>query len=33
VGSPGMEVGTQRDPYEVVAFTKDGRRSVFARYR
>ena len=33
VGSPGMEVGTQRDPHEVVAFTKDGRRSVFARYR
>jgi len=33
VGSPGMEVGNQRDPYEVVAFTKDGRRSVFARYR
>lgn len=32
-GSPGMEVpdGT-RDPYEVVAFTADGRQRVFARH-
>lgn len=33
VGSPGMEMGNRRDPYNVVAFTKDGRRSVFAQYR
>ncbi len=33
VGSPGMEMGDRRDPYNVVAFTKDGRRSVFAQYR
>ncbi len=33
VGSPGMEMGNQRDAYNVVAFTKDGRRSVFAQYR
>jgi hypothetical protein len=33
VGSPGMEMGDRVDPYNVVAFTKDGRRSVFAQYR
>lgn len=33
VGSPGMELGDRRDPYNVVAFTRDGRRSVFAQYR
>ncbi|MFP5380489.1 MAG: DUF411 domain-containing protein, partial [Vicinamibacteria bacterium] len=33
VGSPGMEMGDRRDPYNVVAFTRDGRRSVFAQYR
>lgn len=33
VGSPGMEMGDRRDPYNVVAFTMDGRRSVFAQYR
>ena len=33
VGSPGMEVpGRAADPYEVVAFTRDGGRSVFARH-
>lgn len=31
-GSPGMEVGDEREPYEVILFTRDGRRSVFARY-
>lgn len=33
VGSPGMEMGDRRDPYNVVAFTREGRRSVFAQYR
>lgn len=29
-GSPGMETG-RKDPYDVVAFTKAGRTSVYAR--
>ena len=32
VGSPGMEAGSQREAYQVIAFTRDGRTSVFARY-
>jgi hypothetical protein len=31
-GSPGMEVGGRVDHYDVVAFTRDGRTSVFARH-
>ena len=32
-GSPGMDVGhNRRDPYQVIAFAPNGRRSVFARY-
>ena len=32
-GSPGMDVGhSRRDPYQVIAFAPNGRRSVFARY-
>jgi hypothetical protein len=31
-GSPGMEVGSRRDPYEVLLVDKGGRASVFARY-
>jgi len=31
-GSPGMEQGGRKDPYDVIAFTKDGRRSVFAKH-
>lgn len=31
VGSPGMEVGGRKDAYDVVAFTKDGRTSVYAK--
>jgi hypothetical protein len=30
VGSPGMEVGNRRDPYAVVAFTRDGKTWVYA---
>lgn len=32
VGSPGMERGDQKDPYNVLTFTQDGHASVFARY-
>lgn len=31
-GSPGMAQGGRKDPYDVIAFTKDGRRSVFAKH-
>lgn len=31
-GSPGMEVGGMKDPYDVVAFTRDGATSVFAKH-
>lgn len=30
-GSPGMEVPGRKDPYDVIAFTRDGKRSVYAR--
>jgi hypothetical protein len=30
-GSPGMEQGDRKDPYEVIAFTKGGKTSVFVR--
>lgn len=33
VGSPGMEVpGRKADKYDVIAFAKDGKRSVFAAH-
>ncbi len=32
IGSPGMEVGTQIQPYNVIAFDKDGNGRVFASY-
>lgn len=32
MGSPGME-GNRVDPYDVIAFHKDGSRSVFASHR
>lgn len=31
-GSPGMEVGSRKDPYDVVAFRRDGATSVFAKH-
>lgn len=31
-GSPGMEQGGAKDRYNVIAYTKDGRRSVYAKY-
>lgn len=32
VGSPGMEVGSRKDPYDVVAFKRDGSTSVYAKH-
>jgi hypothetical protein len=32
IGSPGMEVGQRKDPYDVVAFTRDGSTQVFAKH-
>ena len=32
MGSPGMEQGGRKDAYNVIAFTKDGKRSVFAKH-
>ncbi len=32
IGSPGMEVGNRVDKYDVVAFTRDGSTSVFAKH-
>jgi hypothetical protein len=32
VGSPGMEVGSRKDPYDVVAFNRDGTTKVFAKH-
>lgn len=31
VGSPGMEMGARKDKYDVIAFTKAGTTSVFAK--
>ena len=31
-GSPGMEQGSRRQPYATILFTRDGRRTVFARH-
>lgn len=32
VGSPGMDYGDRRDPYNVIAFRADGAMTVFARH-
>lgn len=32
MGSPGMEQGGAKDPYNVIAFTKDGKKTVFAKH-
>ncbi|MDM0021229.1 DUF411 domain-containing protein [Variovorax saccharolyticus] len=32
VGSPGMEYGDRKDPYEVILVDRKGRDTVFARY-
>jgi hypothetical protein len=32
IGSPGMEAGNRRQPYEVIAFSREGLQRVYARY-
>jgi hypothetical protein len=32
VGSPGMEQGARRDPYDVLTFDRQGRTAVFAHH-
>lgn len=32
IGSPGMEQGGVREPYQTILFTRDGRLSVFASH-
>ena len=31
-GSPGMEQGDRRQPFQTILFTREGRRSIFARH-
>ena len=33
MGSPGMEQGGRTQPYDVIAFTKDGKKTVFATHK
>ena len=32
MGSPGMEQGGRKEPFDVIAFTKDGKKTVFAKH-
>ncbi len=32
-GSPGMEQGGTKQPFDVVAFTKDGKKTVYAKHQ
>ena len=32
VGSPGMEQGLSKQPFNTMAFTKDGKKTVFAKH-
>lgn len=32
IGAPGMEVGTRKDTYEVIAFHRDGTTRTFAKH-
>jgi hypothetical protein len=32
IGSPGMEMGEEKEPYEVLLIRRDGRTEVFARH-
>ncbi len=32
IGSPGMEYGNRQDPYAVISFDKDGKRTVVNQY-
>jgi hypothetical protein len=33
MGSPGMEQGGAKEAYDVIAFTKDGKTSVYAKHK
>jgi hypothetical protein len=33
LGSPGMEQGGRTQPYTTIAFTKDGKKTVFASHK
>lgn len=33
MGSPGMEQGGMKEPYDVVAFTKDGKMTVYSKHK
>ena len=32
IGSPGMENGCRKQPFNTMAFTKDGKQTVFAKH-
>lgn len=33
MGSPGMDQGGVKEPFDVIAFTKDGKTSVYAKHK
>ena len=33
MGSPGMEQGGRKQPFDTIAFTKDGKKTVFASHK
>ena len=33
IGSPGMEQGGMKEPYDTVAFTRGGAKSVYVKHR
>lgn len=33
MGSPGMDQGGAKEPYDVMAFTKDGKMTVFSKHK
>ena len=33
MGSPGMEQGGVKEPFDTVAFTKDGKKTIYAKHR
>jgi len=32
IGTPGMEMGSRKDPYNVISFDKDGKTKVFSKH-
>ncbi len=33
IGSPGMEMGDRKDPYNVIAFDAEGKQTVYQKIR